>query len=157
MRFTFVWVGKTRNKHWAALEQDYLARIEHFARSQIHLVREAKGAERPEMLPRALEQEGEAILNAVRPEAYAVLLDERGTPLASQDLAALIAQRQNEGIKEMAFIVGGASGVTTAVGQRADFKLSLSKMTFPHEMTRVILLEQIYRAFAIIHRLPYPK
>ncbi|MBI3952036.1 MAG: 23S rRNA (pseudouridine(1915)-N(3))-methyltransferase RlmH [Acidobacteria bacterium] len=157
MRLTFVWIGKTKNKHWAALEQDYLARIEHFAPCQIQIVREAKGVAEPAMRGRALEQEATAILKAIRPDAYAVLLDERSTIQSSQDLVTLISQRQQHGVKEMAFIVGGASGVAPSVRQRADSTLSLSKMTFPHEMARTVLLEQVYRAFAIIHNLPYPR
>jgi len=157
MWITFIWVGKTKNKHWAALEQNYLDRIEHFVPSQIHIVRESKGALHPAMVDKALERIGEAILKAVRPQAFVVLLDERGAQLASRDLASLIAQKQNEGSPGITFIVGGATGVAPTVGKRADFKLSLSSMTFPHEMARTVLLEQVYRAFAIIHNLPYPK
>lgn len=157
MRMTFVWVGKTKNRHWAALEQDYLARIEHFVHSQIQIVREAKEVARPGMEHRALELEAEGILKTVSPEAYMILLDERGSLLSSRDLAARISRRQQEGTKELTFVVGGASGVAPEIRPRADFTLSLSKMTFPHEMTRTILLEQIYRAFAIIHNLPYPR
>lgn len=157
MRLTFIWVGKTRNKYWAALEQAYLERIRHFAPSQVRIVREWKGAPVSGSMERAREQEGEAILRAVRPPAYMVLLDEQGTQLGSRDLATFMAQRQRDGVKEVTFVVGGATGVAGAVRHRADFQLSLSRMTFPHEMTRTILLEQIYRAFAMIHNFPYPK
>jgi 23S rRNA (pseudouridine1915-N3)-methyltransferase len=157
MELTFVWVGKTKNKHWAALEQDYLARIAHFARSQIEVVREMKGTELSGMRVKAQDQAAEAVLKRIRPDAYVAVLDERGAVLSSREFATLIAQRHNEGIKEMAFIIGGASGVPAAVRQRADFTLSLSPMTFPHEMARVVLLEQVYRAFAILHNLPYPR
>jgi 23S rRNA (pseudouridine1915-N3)-methyltransferase len=157
MRLTFIWVGKTRNQHWAALEQEYLERIQHFAPSQVRVVRESKGAPVSGSMERAREQEGEAILKAVGPPVYMVLLDEQGTQLGSRELATFVAQRQRDGVKETAFVVGGATGVAGAVRRRADFQLSLSRMTFPHEMTRTIVLEQIYRAFAIIHNFPYPK
>jgi 23S rRNA (pseudouridine1915-N3)-methyltransferase len=157
MILRFLWVGKTKNKHLAALEQEYLARIEHFGRSHVQVVRETKGVQGLDMERRIVASEGETILKALRPEAYVVLLDAQGHSLTSEGLARLIAERQNEGTKEMAFVVGGHWGTAKAVGQRADFKLSLSRMTFSHELTRVVLLEQVYRAFAIIHGLPYPK
>jgi 23S rRNA (pseudouridine1915-N3)-methyltransferase len=157
MILRFIWVGKTRNKHLAALEREYLARIEHFGRCQVQEVRAAKGGQGSDMEQKHLESEGEAILKALRPGTYTVLLDVQGQKLTSEELAQVIAGRQNEGTKEMAFIVGGHLGIAAVVRQHADFKLSLGQMTFSHELTRVILLEQIYRAFAMIHRLPYPK
>lgn len=157
MRLTFLWIGKTKNRHWVALEQDYLERIRHFALSQIQIVREAKSASGTDGLKRARQQEAEAIVKAIRPQVYMVLLDEEGTRLTSRDLAAFLEQRQREGVKELMFVVGGATGVAETVRRRANFTLSLSPMTFPHEMARTILLEQIYRAFTMIHHFPYPK
>ncbi len=152
MLLNFIWIGKTRNPHWLALEQDYLSRLEHFVSVRTHVVREAKSKPLE-----AHRQEAQGIQKQIRSGAYTILMDERGTMLTSKDLAALITRHQHEGRKELAFIVGGASGVAPQVGERADFTLSLSRMTLPHEMARTILLEQVYRAFAIIHNLPYPK
>jgi 23S rRNA (pseudouridine1915-N3)-methyltransferase len=157
MLLTFIWVGKTRNSHWAALEGEYMERIQHFARTRVRTVREMSGEWGSRMVQKALEQEGESILKAVSPEAYVILMDERGTPLDSRGLAQSLARRQDGGTRETVLIVGGASGVAPKIRQRADFTLSISRMTFPHEMVRTILLEQVYRAFAIIHNLPYPK
>ncbi len=156
MQLIFVWVGKTKNRHWAALEQDYLERIHHFAPSRLAVIRETKGAPRTH-LSQALKREGEKILAALGSDVYAILLDERGELLTSAEFAQLIARQQTAGAKRIAFIVGGPQGVDSVVRQRAHFLLSLSRMTFPHEMVRVILLEQVYRAFAIIHKLPYPR
>lgn len=156
MQLLFVWVGKTKNKHWAALEEDYLGRINHFVPGRIAIIRETKSGPRTH-LSRGLKREGEKILSSLGSNTYAILLDERGEMLSSAEFAQLIARRHMAGVKQMAFIVGGPEGVDSAVRQRVQFLLSLSRMTFPHEMARVILLEQVYRAFAIIHKFPYPR
>ncbi|RMG56166.1 MAG: 23S rRNA (pseudouridine(1915)-N(3))-methyltransferase RlmH [Acidobacteria bacterium] len=156
MQLLFVWVGKTKNKHWAALEEDYLGRINHFVPGRIAIIRETKSGS-PTHLSRGLKREGEKILSSLGSNTYAILLDECGEMLSSAEFAQLIARRQMAGVQQMAFIVGGPEGVDSAVRQRVQFLLSLSRMTFPHEMARVILLEQVYRAFAIIHKFPYPR
>jgi 23S rRNA (pseudouridine1915-N3)-methyltransferase len=157
MILRFVWVGKTKNQHLAALEQEYVTRISHFNRTETRIVRPGSRAQGADMGRKIMESEGEAILKALRPDAYAVLLDARGKSMTSEGLAQMIAERQTTGTKELAFVVGGHFGASEAVGRRADVKLSLGPMTFSHELTRVVLLEQVYRAFAMIHGLPYPK
>ena len=150
MKFRFVWVGKTRDKNWKALQDEYLKRLSHFVGCEITEVRDpAHGSD--------AEIEGNRILEVLNPKTFAVLLDVTGKSLSSHDLADRIENWQNRGIKEVSFVIGGADGVSSAVAERADDRLSLSFLTFTHEMARVVLLEQLYRAHAILKGFPYQK
>jgi 23S rRNA (pseudouridine1915-N3)-methyltransferase len=95
------------------------------------------------------QKEGETILNLLKKEDYLILLDERGKTLTSEGLAGFIQQRANESEKQLVFLIGGAFGVSKAIFERADFKWSLSPLVFPHQLVRLILAEQIYRACSI--------
>ena len=150
MRFRFVWIGKTKDKNWSALQEEYLARLSHFARVEISEIKESQPHD-------TKETEGKRILEILPENAFTVLLDVAGKQIGSLELAGEIENWQNRSLKEIVFIIGGQDGVSEAITARANFKLSLSKMTFTHETARVILLEQIYRAFTIIHRFPYQK
>ena len=102
-------------------------------------------------------KEGEEIQSHIRPSDLVVTLEIKGKKLSSEQLAARIEDWSLEGRSDLAFVIGGSLGLSPAVSQRADFKLSFSDMTFPHQMMRVILLEQIYRSFKIIRHEPYHK
>ena len=95
------------------------------------------------------QKEGETILNLLKKEDYLILLDERGKTLTSEGLASFIQQRANESEKQLVFLIGGAFGVSKAVFERADYMWSLSPLVFPHQLVRLILAEQIYRACSI--------
>jgi len=95
------------------------------------------------------QKEGELILNLLKKEDYLILLDERGKTLTSEGLAGFIQQRANESEKQVVFLIGGAFGVSKAVFERADYMWSLSPLVFPHQLVRLILAEQIYRACSI--------
>lgn len=150
MKFKFIWVGKTRDKNWLALQNDYLERLSHFAKCDICEIRDASGTT-------ARKTEGNRILDKVNQNAFACLLDIGGKLLSSDDLAAQLGRWQDSGLKEIVFIIGGARGVSPEVAARADFRVSLSFLTFTHEMARVVLIEQLYRAFTIIKGFPYQK
>lgn len=154
MRLHFVWIGKTKDRPCAALLTDYLGRIARFTASEVSALKEPSGSgdER-----RLVAQEGEKILAAVARDDYVVLLDERGRPFTSPGLAEFIGARQQAGSKRVAFIIGGFAGVSEAVRQRANLVWSLSQLTLPHEIARVILTEQIYRAYTLLAGLPYHK
>jgi 23S rRNA (pseudouridine1915-N3)-methyltransferase len=94
-------------------------------------------------------KEGEIILTALQKDDFLVLLDERGKQLTSEGLASFIQQRANESAKHIIFLIGGAYGVSEAVMQRANFKWSLAQLVFPHQLVRLILAEQVYRACSI--------
>ena len=100
-------------------------------------------------------KEGEIILNGLQKDDYLVLLDERGKQLSSEGVAAFIQRRANESNKNVIFLIGGAYGVSEAVVLRANFKWSLSQLVFPHQLVRLILAEQVYRACSIIRNEKY--
>lgn len=146
MKFRFLWIGKTKEKNWRALEAEYFGRLSHFVRCE---VAELKDSNR--------ETEGKRILENLNQSSFVCLLDVKGRSVSSHDLAKNIENWQNRGLKEVTFIIGGADGVASEVVERADYSLSLSLLTFTHEMARVVLLEQLYRAFTIIKGFPYQK
>jgi 23S rRNA (pseudouridine1915-N3)-methyltransferase len=150
MRFRFVWIGKTREKNWLALQNEYLERLSHFVRLDTTEIKESAANE-------SNEHEGKRIINALSTGSYAVLLDVRGKQITSHELAKEVEKWQNRGLKEVVFIIGGQDGASREVVERADLSLSLSGLTFTHEQARVILAEQLYRAFTIIHGYPYQK
>ena len=109
------------------------------------------------LVSRVLEQEGEKILSLIKPSDFVVTLEITGKQLSSEEFARKISNISNEGISEMVFIIGSSCGLSPIVSDRANFKLSLSKMTFLHQFTRLILTEQIYRAFKILNNETYHK
>jgi len=150
MKFKFVWVGKTRDQNWKALQEEYLRRLSHFVKIEIAEVRDAAS-------PNSVQLEGNAILDLLNQSTFVTLLDVKGQHLSSHELAARVEKWQDRGIREVGFVIGGAHGVSPEVAERADHALSLSFLTFTHETARVILLEQLYRAFTIIKGFPYQK
>jgi 23S rRNA (pseudouridine1915-N3)-methyltransferase len=153
MRARLIWVGKTRDAHLRALVNEYLKRLARFVRCELTELRESAARTERE----GIEDESERILSALRPDALAVLLDVEGTEWGSRELAAQIERWQVRGTKEVAFIIGGPYGVSAQVTERANLRWSLSRLTLTHEMARVVLIEQLYRAYTIIHGLPYQK
>ncbi len=146
MKFKFVWVGKTKDKNWRALQEEYLQRLSYFVKFEII-----------ELKDDTKENEGKRILEKVNQSSFVCLLDVKGRSISSHELAGKIENWQNRGLKEIAFVIGGAEGLAFEVVEKADFSLSLSFMTFTHEMARVVMAEQIYRAFTIIKGFPYQK
>ncbi len=150
MKFRFVWIGKTKDRNWKALQEEYLERLSHFVRCEITEIRESARKE-------TVEIEGKRILDVLNPKNFVCLLESSGNAMTSEGLAGEIEKWQNRGLKEVTFIIGGADGVSRSIREIADNRLSLSFMTFTHDMARVILLEQLYRAFTIIKGFPYQK
>lgn len=150
MKFKFVWVGKTRDANWRALQDDYLRRLSRFVKCEIAEVKDAQG-------PGSVDIEGNDLLARLNQSSFVALLEVKGRLLSSHELAAELEKWQNMAQKEIAFVIGGAKGVSPQVAERADLKLSLSFLTFTHETARVILMEQLYRAFTIIKGFPYQK
>ncbi len=150
MKFRFIWIGKTKNKHYRALQDEYLQRLSHFVKNEVVEIRDSAPHETKEI-------EGKRILDKLNQSSFVCLLDVKGRALSSHDLAAEIEKWQNAGTKEIAFVIGGADGVTLEVAERAGLRLSLSFLTFTHEMARVVILEQLYRAYTIIKGYPYQK
>lgn len=153
MRLRFIWVGKTRNEHVRALVGDYLKRLGRFSRFEIAELGASKALEARS----GIEEEGKRIIGALHQDAMSVLLDVEGQEWSSLALAAQVERWQVGGTKEVAFIIGGHNGVSEEVARRVQLRWSLSRLTLTHEMARVVLVEQIYRAYTIIHGLPYQK
>ena len=150
MKFRFIWVGKTREKYWLALQTGYLKRLSHFVKYDIVEVKDSAPHE-------TMEIEGNRILDKVNQSSFVCLLDVTGKSISSPELAQQVEKWQNAGMKEITFIIGGADGISSEVAARADGVLSLSFLTFTQEMARVVLVEQLYRAYTIIKGFPYQK
>ena len=150
MKFRFVWVGKTRNKNYLALQDEYLQRLSHFVKCETVEIRDSASHEGKEI-------EGKRILEKLNQTPFVCLLDVTGRKISSPELAKEIEKWQNAGTKEISFVIGGADGISREVAETAHTVLSLSVRTFPHEMARVVMLEQLYRAFTIIKGFPYQK
>ena len=153
MRVRLIWVGKTKNEHLRALVEDYLKRLKRFTRCEVAELRESASANDQA----AVAEESARILGALREDSWTVLLDVEGRQWSSPELAAEIEGWQLRGTKEAAFVVGGYAGVSAEVKRRAQTHWSLSRLTLTHEMARVVLVEQLYRAHTIIRGLPYQK
>jgi 23S rRNA (pseudouridine1915-N3)-methyltransferase len=150
MKFRFIWIGKTRDKNYRALQDEYLGRLEHFVKCEIVEIKDSAPHETKEI-------EGKRILDKLNQSPFVCLLDVTGRGLSSPQLAKEVEKWQNSGFKEIAFVIGGADGISSAVAERADHMLSLSFLTFTHELARVVLLEQLYRAYTILKGFPYQK
>lgn len=153
MKLSVFFVGKT-DAAFAKLVADYLNRIRHYTTIEEKVVPDLKGARA--LSPRQqCEKEGEMLLKVLPPQSEVFLLDESGKTFSSVELAAWFEKKMVYGVKEVALVVGGAYGFSDEVRARANGFISLSKLTFSHQMVRVILLEQVYRAFTIIRGEPY--
>ena len=154
MRLRLIWVGKTRDEHLRALVEGYLKRLSRFVRCEVSELRECAASDERA----CLEEEGKRILGALASDALAVLLDVGGaTRWSSEELAARVEEWQSRSVKEVAFVVGGHLGVSEGVKKRADVRWSLSRLTLTHEMARVLVVEQLYRAYTITRGLPYQR
>ncbi|MCI0524110.1 MAG: 23S rRNA (pseudouridine(1915)-N(3))-methyltransferase RlmH [Acidobacteria bacterium] len=153
MKLHFVWIGKTRDRNAAALIDDYLGRIKRYAPYELSELKERPGGEEK----RLAGIESQMLISAIERDDYVTLLDEEGDELNSPQFAEFIGERRLAGTKRLAFVIGGFAGVSEEVKQRADLRLALSRMTMTHELARVILTEQIYRAFTLLAGLPYHK
>ncbi len=159
MRVTVVCVGKLKESYWREAVAEYCKRLSRYMKLEIIEVADEKA---PESMSEAQvaevkEKEGQRILKNVREDAFAVALAVEGEMLSSEELAAFMERKEVCGVSHIVFIIGGSLGLSTAVMRRADFAFSFSKMTFPHQMIRVILLEQVYRAERIRRNEPYHK
>lgn len=152
MRLRLIWPGKTKDARLKALVDDYVDRLSHFVRCEIVELREETRDDRA-----GIDRETARISDALRPGAVKVVLDPEGVEWTSHELANQVRRWEGNGIKEVAFIVGGPRGLSEELSSRADKRWSLSKLTLTHEMARVVLMEQLYRAYTIIHNLPYQK
>jgi 23S rRNA (pseudouridine1915-N3)-methyltransferase len=154
MKITLLTVGKT-DKDWVRQGLDiYVSRLKHYIPFSIVEIPELKNVSALSKDQIKI-KEGDLILKNLRPTDDVILLDERGKQHTSVELAGIIQDKISYAGKDIVFIIGGAYGFSDTVYQRANSKLSLSKMTFSHQMVRAIFVEQIYRAFTIMRGEPY--
>lgn len=156
IRITVVAVGKLKEKFWAAACDEYLKRLRPYAKVSVAEIPDVDPA-RAGGVKAAREREGAGILAAVPEGAYAVLMAIEGTQRSSVAFSRHLDELALRGESDLAFIIGGSDGVSDAVRARADETFSFGPITLPHNLARVVLLEQIYRAFKISRGEPYHK
>lgn len=159
MKITLVTVGKIKEKFFEDAIKEYSKRLSRYCKLEILQVADEKT---PEGASEAVElqineKEGQRILSLIRDDAYVIALAIEGKMLDSEELAERIEKLGVSGISQIVFVIGGSLGLSAQVMKRADYALSFSRMTFPHQLMRVVLLEQIYRSYRIMNHQPYHK
>ncbi len=159
MKITVLCVGKIKEKYYRDAVEEYVKRLGRYAKVEIVEVADEKtpeeaSAKEEEMIR---QREGERLLAKIRDDMYVTALAIEGTMLDSVGLSERIGNLTVSGKSHLAFVIGGSLGLSEDVMKRCDYALSFSRMTFPHQLMRVILLEQIYRAFRILNHEPYHK
>jgi 23S rRNA (pseudouridine1915-N3)-methyltransferase len=155
MKLRFVWIGKTKRAPIKELIEEYLGRVKRFTRVEVTELRDSDDA--GSRAREIIEKEGEQVLSRIGPDGLVVALDERGREMDSLQMAEFFERHRLSGTKQITFVIGSHNGLSEGVRRRADLVLALSRMTLTHELARVVLIEQVYRAFTIIHDLPYQK
>lgn len=147
MKIKFLCIGKTTDSQIQNLYEGYLKRLSHYAKVSVEYIELKKKNLRPELLK---EEEGKMILSKIDNSTNLILLDELGKQLTSEGFADFLQKGLNASSREMVFVIGGAFGFSKDVYALASHKIALSKMTFTHQMVRLIFLEQLYRGFTIL-------
>ena len=159
MKITFITVGKIKEKYLRDAIAEYSKRLSRYCKLEVIEVADEKTPDQAsEAVNRQIkEKEGARILGVLKPDAYVIALAIQGKMASSEELAEKIERLGVSGISHIQFVIGGSLGLSEQVLSRADEQLSFSRMTFPHQLMRVILLEQIYRSYRIICHEPYHK
>lgn len=159
MNITLITVGKLKEKYLKDAISEYSKRLNRYCKLDIIELQDEKTPENASSKEETLikEKEGEKILSSIKDNMYVVALDLNGKMLSSEEFSTFIEDLGLKGSSNIAFVIGGSLGLSKEVLNRADYKLCFSKMTFPHQLFRVMLLEQIYRGFRISRGEPYHK
>lgn len=159
MNISILCIGKLKERYWTEAILEYSKRLSKYCTLSINELKEEKAPDNPSNAEELAvkDAEGKSLLKQIKKETYVIALEVRGKELTSEALAEKIETLGIDGKSDIAFIIGGSLGLSDEVLARADYRLSFSKMTFPHQMMRVILLEQIYRSFKIIRNETYHK
>lgn len=157
MKFTFLTIGKIKEKWMRQGIDEYLKRLSPIAKVEILSPDEEKMPENPSpaLKEKVMEKEGEKLLKYLKDEDFLILLDLKGKPVTSEGLADILRKKMVSGTSHFFFMIGGPYGNGENIRKRADLKISISAMTFTHQMARLILAEQVYRAMKIIRHEPY--
>lgn len=154
MQICLLAIGKTDQKEMEALIEVYKKRLKFYTRFSIEIIADIKKVKHLSEVQQK-EKEGEALLNQLKTTDYVILLDENGRQFNSVGFSELIQKQLNSGVKRLVFVIGGPYGFSADLYARAQQKVSLSKMTFSHQMVRLFFTEQLYRAFTILKNEPY--
>lgn len=154
MKIILMAIGKTRSRLLADGVEEYSGRINRYLPFETFFLPDVRTT-RTMTEPMQKELEGQMMLERLQPSDYVMLLDERGTEMTSREFAGFVDKRMSSGLKRLVFVIGGPYGFPPAMYERADAKLSLSRMTFSHEMVRLFFTEQVYRAMTILRGEPY--
>lgn len=157
MKFTFLTIGKIKEKWMRQGIDEYLKRLSPIAKVEILSPDEEKMPENPSpaLKEKVMEKEGEKLLKYLKDEDFLILLDLKGKPVTSEGLADILRKKMVSGTSHFFFMIGGPYGNGENIRKRANLKISISAMTFTHQMARLILVEQVYRAMKIIRHEPY--
>lgn len=159
MKITLITVGKIKEKFFRDAADEYGKRLSRYCKLDIREAADEKTPEKASQIQceQILQKEGERILKLMPEDAFVITLEIEGRRLTSEAFASQIERLGVNGTSHIAFVIGGSIGLHNSIKKRADLAVSFSDMTFPHQLMRVVLLEQIYRAFRIINGAPYHK
>lgn len=159
MKITILAVGKLKEKYWKQAIAEYEKRLGAYSKIEMIEVPDEKAPENmsDKEIEQVKEKEGQRLLAKIKPQATVITLEIQGEMLSSEGLAKELQQRMTQGQSDFVFVIGGSNGLHQDVLNRSNYALSFSKMTFPHQMMRVVLIEQVYRAFKIMRGENYHK
>lgn len=154
MRIKLLVIGKTDDKNLGQLIEKYQQRLSHYINFDVEIIPDIKNVKNLSQLQQK-EKEGELILSKLKNTDQMVLLDEKGKEFRSLDFANFLQKKMNSGIKQLVLVIGGPYGFSKSVYKKTTGKISVSKMTFSHQMIRLFIVEQLYRGFTILKNEPY--
>lgn len=154
MKIKLLAIGKTDAKNLQTLIETYQNRLKHYIKFELEIIPDIKNVKNLSKSQQK-EKEGELVLKKLAPTDVLILLDEKGKEFRSIEFSKYLQKKMNAGIKQLVFVIGGPYGFSETVYKKSMGKISLSKMTFSHQMIRLFVVEQIYRAFTILKNEPY--
>ena len=154
MTIKLITIGKTDNKQLTSLIDDYIKRLGYYIKFSLDIIPDIKNSKNLSEVQQK-QKEGELILKKISTTDTLILLDENGKQFDSVDFSSYLQKHMNSGIKQLVFVIGGPYGFSEDVYKKSNGKLSLSKMTFSHQMIRLFFIEQLYRGFTILRNEPY--
>lgn len=154
MTIKLLGIGKTDDPALQSLTQEYIRRLQFYTKFELDLIPDVKNLKNLDENQQK-QKEGELLLSKLSTSDFVVLLDENGKQYSSEDFSVFLQKRMNSGLKFLIFVIGGPYGFSEEVYKRADARVSLSKMTFSHQMVRLFFIEQLYRGFTILKNEPY--
>ncbi len=154
MKIKLLAIGKTDNKHLIQLIDEYQNRLKHYIKFTLEIIPDIKNVKNLSEQQQK-EKEGDLILSKLQPTDQLVLLDDKGKHYTSIEFSQYLQKKMNSGLKQLVIVIGGPYGFSETIYKKANGKISLSKMTFSHQMIRLFIVEQIYRGFTILKNEPY--